>query len=555
MQIRIARCTARHSGQHQGRLAVARQHTGHASDVSRRQFLVGASGALVGASALGLAGQAAAAGKRHPQRGGTLKYGSRGDASGLDAHRHNTNHTTTPLSVVYTGLTDLDQQGNIVPGLAESWEPSKDLKSWVFRLRKGVLFHNGREVDAEAVKLNIERIKNPLTGGDWERGAIANVERAEVIDRYTVRLHAVAPAVTMPANVMHYPTRMMAPDAFDNAAEHPIGTGPFKFVSWTRYSETRMERFENYWETDAEGNNLPYLDAIIGKPKREASIRLTALRTGQVDFIDNLAHADINSFTKNHGDDYHIWEWHAGGQFVVFNFRNGPFQDKRLRTAASHAIDRNAIHHAVFYGYGAMADQPYPKGNPWHLEGFNSLEYDPEKAKSILKKAGAMGTEVSLLCNANWVVGREAAQVVQDLWNTVGFKVEVNLLDTVPWRQARTDGSFTASIQGNTFRYDPDDFFGRNLHSKSQYARILSGWQNERYDHLIEEAKRTLDPSRRKTMYTEAWDIASNELPFFYLHEITYTSAATKAMQGYLPGSAGALAYQGGGLRATYLKG
>jgi peptide/nickel transport system substrate-binding protein len=520
--------------------------------VSRRDFLTTTGGALLGLGALGVV-EPAAATKRHPQRGGTLDYGSSGDASGLDAHRHNTNHISTPLSVIYTGLTDIDQQGNIVPGLAESWEPSKDLTSWVFRLRKGVLFHNGREVDAEAIKLNFQRIQDPQTGGDWERGAIANVASVEVLDKYTLRLKAVVPAVTIPSNVMHYPTRMMAPDAFDTAAEHPIGTGPFKFVSWTRNSETHMVRFENYWETDTEGHNLPYLDAIIGKPKREASVRLTALRTGQVQFINTMAHADITPFKETYDDTYNLWEWHSGGIFVVFNWRSGPFQDKHLRTAASHAIDRNAMHHVVFYEHGAMADQPYPPGHQWHLEGIRSLEYDPERAKAMLKAARAIGTEVKLLCNANWVIGRETAQVVQDQWNTVGFKVHVELLDTVPWRAARNEGTFTASIQGNTFRYDPDDFFGRNLHSKSQYANILSGWQNARYDQLIDEAKRILDPARRKALYTEGWNLVNMELPFFYLHELTNTSAAAKQLRGYQPGWAGALAYHGGGFRTAYL--
>jgi peptide/nickel transport system substrate-binding protein len=494
------------------------------------------------------------AAQRHAQRGGTLNYGASGDVSGLDAHRHNQLHFSHPTSVMYTGLTDIDQQGNIVPGIAESWEPSKDLTAWVFRLRKGVLFHNGREVDAEAVKLNLERIKNPAIGGDWERGAIANIDSVEILDRYTVRLKAVTPAVSMPSSVMHYPTRLIAPDAFDTAAEHPSGTGPFKFVSWTRNSETRVVRFENYWETDAEGYNLPYLDEIIGKPKREGSVRLTALRTGQVHFINTLAQADITPFTAAQSDKYNIWEWHGGGQYVVFNWRSGPFQDKRLRTAASHAIDRNAIHHAVFYGHGAMTDQPYPKGNFWHLEGIRSLEYDPEKAKALLKEARAIGTEVKLLCNSNAAISREVAQVVQDQWSTVGFKVTVDLLDTVPWNQARNEGTFTASIQGHTFRYDPDDFFGRDLHSKSDYSNILSGWQNARYDQLVEEARRTLDPARRKALYTEGWNIVNVELPFFYLHEFTQTSAAAKELQGYQPGSAGALAYHGGGLRTAYIQ-
>ena len=520
--------------------------------LSRRTFLTATSAALVGAALGGLTPQSEAA-QRHPKRGGTLNYGAAGDTGSLDAHRQNQLHTAHPTSVMYTGLADIDQQGNIVPGIAESWEPNKELTAWTFRLRKGVLFHNGREVDAEAVKLNLERIKNPAIGEPFTRGAIANIDSAEVLDRYTLRLHAVVPSVSLPSNVMHYPTRLMAPDAFDTAAEHPIGTGPFKFVSWTRWSETRLVRFENYWETDAEGNSLPYLDAIIGKPKVEGSVRLTALRTGQVQFINALAQADITPFKKSQGDKYQFWEWHGGGQYVVFNWRRGPFQDKRLRTAAAHAVDRNALHQVAFYGHGAMTDQPYPEGNPWHLEGIHSLEYDPERAKALLKEARAVGTEVSLLCNTNAVVSREEAQVIQDQWNSVGFKVTVNLLDTVLWNQARTDGTFTASIQGHTYRYDPDDFFGRDLHSKSEYSNALSGWQNARYDQLIEEARRTLDPARRKALYTEAWNIVNVELPFFYLHELTITSAAAKALQGYQPGAEGALAYHGGGLRTAYL--
>ena len=139
-----------------------------AFEASRRAFLMTTGGALAGMAAFGLVKPAAAA-KRHPQRGGVLQYGPSNDVGGLDAHTHNQNHVVMTTTVMYTGLTDLDHEGNIVPGIAESWEPNKELTAWTFRLRKGVLFHNGREVDAEAVKLNLERIKNPAIGGDWER--------------------------------------------------------------------------------------------------------------------------------------------------------------------------------------------------------------------------------------------------------------------------------------------------------------------------------------------------------------------------------------------------
>jgi peptide/nickel transport system substrate-binding protein len=479
--------------------------------------------------------------------------GTRLDTAGLDSHRNNQLHTGHPTAAMYTGLTDIDYQGNIVPGIAESWEPNQDLTAWVFRLRHGVLFHNGREVDAEAVKLNLLRIKDPAIGDDWHRGAVETIESVEVLDKYTVRCHLTMPDVSVPSHVMFYPTNLIAPDSFASAAEHPVGTGPFTFVSWTRFHETHLARFDNYWETDAAGNSLPYLDEIIGKPKQEDSVRLTALRTGQVQLIDALGYADVERFTKSAADKYTLWPWHSGGIFLAFNFRRGPFQDKRLRTAAAHAIDRQALHNSVFYGQGAMTDQPYPEGNFWHLES-HSLDYDPDKAKTLLKQAGAVGTPLKIVCISLTAAALGCGQIVQEQWNSVGFKASLEPLDTVPFLHARKQGDFDGLINGHTFRFDPDDFFGRNLHSKSPYAQVLSGWQNARYDQLVEEAKRTLDPARRKALYTEAWQIVNVELPHFHLHEVTQTSAAVKALKGYRPSLVGSLSYQGGGLRTAYIE-
>src|SRR5262247_2751696 len=522
-------------------------------DISRRTFLTATSAVLVGATLGGLAPHGIAA-QRHPQRGGVLQYGSRTDVSGLDAHRHNQNHQIHATAAMFDGLTDIDQRGNLVPSLAESWEPNKDLSAWTFRLRKGVLFHNGREVDAEAVKLNILRIQDPAIGMDFIRGGLENVDSVEILDKYTVRINATVPDATLPISIMRYPIVLMAPDAFETSAEHPIGTGPFKLISWTRWSETRLVRFENYWETDAEGHSLPYLDEIIAKPKREDSVRLTALRTGQINLMDNMAYADVDRFKKSYGKDFNTWELHLGGVFVVFNFRQGPFQDKRLRTAAAQAIDRNAIHNSVFYGHGDMLDQPYPRGNPWHLEGSRSLEYDPEKAKALLKEARAVGTAIEMICNANLAYNLESAQIVQEMWNSVGFKVNLKPLDEVFLRETLNKGGFHDHIQGNSYRFDPDSFFERNLHSKSDYARSLSSWSNARYDQLVQEAKKTLDQARRKKLYTKAWNIVNVELPHFHLHELTMTSVAAKQVKGYQPCVVGPFTYHGGGIRTAYIK-
>src|SRR6266487_6202285 len=152
--------------QREKRRATMHRHA-QTPDISRRTFLTTTGAALVGAALRGgLAPQSEAA-QRHLKRGGVLQFGSRTDIAGLDAHRHNQNHQIHATAAIYDGLTDIDQRGNLVPSLAESWEPNKELSTWTFRLRKGVLFHNGREVDAEAVKLNMLRIQDPAIGMDF----------------------------------------------------------------------------------------------------------------------------------------------------------------------------------------------------------------------------------------------------------------------------------------------------------------------------------------------------------------------------------------------------
>jgi peptide/nickel transport system substrate-binding protein len=494
----------------------------------------------------------AASSMRHPHRRGTLLYGSSTDVPGLDAHRHNQNHRVHATAAMYNGLTDIDQRGNLVPSLAESWEPNQELTAWTFRLRQGVLFHNGLEFDAEAVKLNMLRIHNPAIGMDFIRGGLENVDRVEVLDKYTVRIHAKVADVALPISIMRYPIVLMAPDAFETSAERPIGTGPFKFVAWTRWNETRLVRNENYWESDAEGHQLPYLDEIVAKPKREDSVRLTALRTGQVQLIDDMAQADVARFTKEHGAKYNTWQWHSGGNYIVFNWRRGVFQDKRLRTAAAHAIDREAIHQMVYYGQGEILDQCFPRGDLWHMEEIRGLEYDPDKAKALLREARAEGTPVKIIAGANVSVARETAQVIQAAWDAVGLKATLEILDTAPLLAASREGNFDARFGGYTYRFDPNDFYARNLHSQSEWNKANSGWHNERYDQLVEEAKRTLDKKRRKELYTEAQTIINVELPHFHLHDVVRTTAAVKELRGYQPGLGGALTYHGGGLRTAY---
>jgi peptide/nickel transport system substrate-binding protein len=261
---------------------MASEFSGANTDLSRRAFLSATGSALASAAVAGLPSRADAAQPR-PGRGGTLRFATRMDVTGLDPHRNVVYPVSMPLAATSQGLVDLNRQSEPVPGVAVEWDAAPDLRTYTFKLRQGVLFHNGREVDAAAVKWNFERMRNPQTSHAFPRSALNNLKEVVAVDKYTVRCRLHASSAAFPANVVYYPCSLMAPDSEAHADTHPIGCGPFKFVRWERYRITEMERFANYFETDASGQSLPYLDGIVGLPKREesgAADRLTHRRGG-----------------------------------------------------------------------------------------------------------------------------------------------------------------------------------------------------------------------------------------------------------------------------------
>ena len=275
--------------------------------VQTRRAFMATTTALAGAAAIGLPRLARGA-QRHPKRGGVLRFATRDDTRGLDSHRNFVYYVSHPMAGTTGGLLDFNGRMEPVPAIATEWDVSKDLKTWTFKLRRGAEFHNGESIDAEAVKWNYERIMDPKIGHSFTRGVLGDLERVSVDDKYTVRCHLKNPSAIFAANLIYYPANLMAPGSVDQADTHPVSCGPFKFKSWKRHDATELERFENFWETDAEGNALPYLDGLIGYPKKEDRVRLTALRTGEVDLIDNMAYADAAEFESNYGKDFNTWE-------------------------------------------------------------------------------------------------------------------------------------------------------------------------------------------------------------------------------------------------------
>lgn len=525
---------------------------------TRRQFL-GTAGAVAGAATLGVSAKAEAA-KRHPKRGGTVRFATRSDSRGLDQHRNFYYYVSQPMAATSMGLMDLNLKMEPVPGIAVGNEVSKDLKTYTFQLRKGATYHNGADVDAESVKWNFERILDPKIGHPFVKSAIKDFEKMEVIDKWTIRCHLKNPSAVLIPNVTYYPLQLMAPNSVDQADTHPVGCGPFKFKSWKKFDSTVLERFENWYETDDQGNQLPYLDGIIGRPKKEDRVRLTALRTGEVDLIDNMSYADASNFKKKYGDTYNAWEVpQVGTGFVGFNLKNGPFSPnnphgKLLRQAAAHAINHEAVHHAIFNGLSSPAPGFYSKVSPWYMPDIKrKYEYDPDKARFLIKKAGAVGEPIILTSRDAYAYMHQTGEIVHAMLSEVGLKVQHEIHPYSVLKQKWTKGEFHLDSSANSYRPDPDAWYGRQVLSTSGSTKLRSGFVNEKADKLILEAQTTLDTAKRLELYTAVEEIVNEELPHLYTHFVPLLEAGVKTLKGYTPAFAGPYSIQGAGLRASWM--
>ena len=199
-------------------------------DLNRRDFLTLAGGAVAGVSGIGFGLPAAEAAEK-PMYGGSIKIGLRSDIVRLDPHPFYPPYpTSNAMSLIYNGMTEADYDLNVVPALAHAWEISKDGLTWTWHIRKDVTFHNGRPMTAEDVKANVERVLDPKIGA-LVRGELEIIDTMELMDKYTLRMQLKDKYYPLPATLTNRWVPIIDPQALDTVKQHPIGTGPFKFVS------------------------------------------------------------------------------------------------------------------------------------------------------------------------------------------------------------------------------------------------------------------------------------------------------------------------------------
>ena len=444
---------------------------------------------------------------------------------------------------VVENLIYLAEDGTLKPALAESWEPAADGLSWFLYLREGVAFHDGEPFNAEAVKYNLDRF---MAKGDFEGEEAAvfafllgRVTEVEVVDEYTVQIHLdnifapIASHLSHSFIGMHSPASLEALAAGDYV-EAPIGTGPFKYVSWNRGEQFYMEKNENYW------GGAPTLDSVTFKFVPEAGSRVIMLETGEAHAIMAVPPTEIDRLEAEADIDV-VFQNSVRVIYIGFNLEEDLFKDVRVRQALNYAINKEAIIQTIFQGVGEPSSAPivpeifgYTQAGPY--------EYDLEKAKDLLAQAGyADGFDLELFHpTGRYPQDSTVIEAVQAMLADVGVNASLTTydwgtyLDTVivPPDQAEHDAYM---LGWGTVTLDADYGLYALFHS-SQWppSNNVSYYANDEVDALLDEARVTPDRGVREGLYREAIEIVWDDAPWIFLHNEGQVNAVRSNVKGLI---------------------
>jgi 4-phytase/acid phosphatase/peptide/nickel transport system substrate-binding protein len=466
------------------------------------------------------------------KQGGSITVGLELDISGFDPLKVGVFDTAgfTAAALLFDTLTTLDENGKAAPKLAVAWSSTAAYKTWTFKLRPGVKFHDGTPFNAEAVKWNFDRQKDPANKC---RCAfyITNIQRVEATDELTVVFHLTDPAVNYPEiitipstnNVVQSPSAIKAKG--DDYNRNPVGTGPYVLKSWTAGDRMVLERNPGYWNA-----GRPYLDRIVLKPLPDALARFASLQSGEADVIwdDEFDSGNIKKAKADHRFKVHEYVG-SGAQVYAFNTKVAPFDDVRVRRALVMAIDRRKMSQVITGGLSRPATNPYGDGSWVKCAGNDgALPHDPAKARTLLAAYGKP-VEFKMIVTAT-PRGRMVGQVLQQFWKQVGATMELEQID----QATIVPRAFMRQFQLTPWRIvdlaDPDPQMYANFRTGSPVA--LANYSNPELDKLLERARVTADTGKRIADYCEISRLINGEAIWFWTFQNTYYAIAKAKVKG-----------------------
>ena len=463
---------------------------------------------------------------------GTLYVALEAEPPELDPNLSSAYVDRQVMASLYDKLVDIDENGEIVPMLAKSYDVSNGGKVYTFHLRDGIKFHDGTEFNAEAVKYNLDRYQEEDSVRSTE---VEPIESVDVVDEYTVRVTLSEPFAPFLAVLTDRAGIMASPKAIEKnngrISKDPVGTGPFKFVERVRGDHITVEKNPDYWR-----EGLPKIDKIEYRGIEDENVQYQNLQSGELDVIDSIPIVEFKELQES--GDYNVSiEPGLGFQGIYLNVTQPPFDNKQLRQAVYRLVDRDAIVKAVLRDVGGEAgNSPFSEQSWAYSEESDSYpERNVEEAKALLEEAGKPDGFSFTLKTDPSPINQQIGQVIQNNLKPAGIDVKLEQEEFGTLLDDSTNGNFQALFLGWSGRIDPDlniyDFMVTNGDFND------SGYSNPEVDKLLNEARTTSDRDRRKELYGQVMEILHEDVPYVYLYPNNQTTdfAMQPTVQGFEP--------------------
>ena len=420
-------------------------------------------------------------------------------------------------SNVFEGLTRFDSSGDVIPGLAKSWEISEDGLTYTFMLNDGVTFHDGTIMDAEDVKFSLDRIGGE-DSANAQKALYSAISEVNVIDPTTVEVKLSEANGNMLFNLAWGDAVIVAPESVEGIKQTPIGTGAFKFDSWTQGDKIELSRNDSYWGTPAVLTNATF--KFISDP----TAALGAMMAEDIDVFSGFpAPENLPQFEAD--PRFQVLVGSTEGETILStNNKMPPFDNVKVREALAHAIDRQSIIDGAMFGYGTPIGTHFAPHNPAYVDLTGMSTYDPEKAKALLAEAGFPdGFETTLFLPPP-SYARRGGEIIASQLAEVGIKAEITNVEWAQWLESVFKGkNFGLTIVSHT---EPMDI---GIYANPEY---YFQYDNPAFQELMTTLNSTTDPEMRKTMMGDAQKMISGDYVNGYLFQLAALSVAKAGVQG-----------------------
>jgi peptide/nickel transport system substrate-binding protein len=504
--------------------------------IGRRKFLGG--GLALGSGLAGLdLSRARFVSAQTPKRGGTLVAAAEIDPVGLDPHNSSNFSSAQAYDHVYESLTAYDEKTNIVPSLATSWEITNSGKTYTFKLRPNVKFHNGQTMTADDVKYSIDRVLDPKTASPWLSWLNA-IKEIKVVDPLTVQMNLDAPYPLL-GSFAGIRASGIIPKGLaeqENLKIKAIGTGPFKLVEYVPQDRLVYARNPDYWD-----KSIPYLDGMVFKVLTEENARIAALRAGQIQYA--FLNAPGAAQLEGAPGMSIMRSPYAWVVLHYINVRNKPLSDARVRRAMRMAVDTNEVIQKAAFGAGVPSG-PVPTGyGDWYLDP-KTLPYlkpDVEGAKKLLAEAGyPSGFKVEIKCSPQYPEFVATTLVIQESLKKLNIDVTATQMEWGAFVADNAKSNNSCGREGgdiyasaNTFRPDPDGFLYPYFHSKGNINKGGCDTPDTKLDALLLEARQSSNHAERRRLYEEAQRIVLRDCQNWWWYAKHNIEAVSNKLQGY----------------------